>query len=377
MQASSDNAGTIIPFAKTMGPTYMAREGETCHEPFICIKIHGRWKWQRLETLSAARWGEWSAEISKTINTLGQNAVVGEKQIMIEIVGSSTTSASHINGIWNPINAPREDYPNEFNVYKNHGGNRYLYCARINRTGQPLNYQWWIGTEENMKERKPWGFMKQHTPTTSPFPPWQINQWDDWNHNVGETQGRWQLPSTTIQVSAMDKEYILSKHKKELDAEFDIFKKKLEDNVKSTLQACDTIREQYSKRVDNYRNMSRVLFNNLSKEERVKLADTSTFRTLFKKEDLCSCCLASKKTTKCIHSDCTGACETCRGDNEDAICCACGKEQILECPICQESHQPSFMNIFKCKHAVCWKCNCKAYEAKRPLKKCPMCRAEL
>ena len=81
MQASSDNAGTIIPFAKTMGPTYMAREGETCHEPFICIKIHGRWKWQRLETLSAARWGEWSAEISKTINTLGQNAVVGEKQM--------------------------------------------------------------------------------------------------------------------------------------------------------------------------------------------------------------------------------------------------------------------------------------------------------
>jgi len=377
MQATSDNAGTIIPFAKTTGPTYMAREGEGCHEPFICLKIHGRWKWQRLQTLSAARWGEWSVEISKTINTLGQNAVVGEKQIMIEIVGSSTTSASHINGTWDPIDASREDYPNEFNVYKNHGGNRYLYCARINSAGQPLNYQWWIGTEENMKERKPWGFMKQHTPTTSPFPPWQINQWDDWNHSVGETQGRWQLPSTTIQVSAIDKEYILSKEKKKLDAEFDIFKKKLEDNVKATLQACDTIREQYSKRVDNYRNMSRMLFNNLSKEERAKFADTSTFRTLFKKADLCSCCLSSKKTTKCIHSDCTGACETCRGGNEDAICCACGKEQILECPICQTSFQPSFMNIFKCKHAVCWKCNCKAYEVKRPLKKCPMCRAEL
>ena len=146
----------------------------------------------------------------------------------------------------------------------------------------------------------------------------------------------------------MDKEYILSKEKKRLDAEFDNFKKELEANVKSTLQACDTIREQHSKRVDDYRNMSRVLFNNLSKEERVKLADTSTFRTLFKKEDLCSCCLASKKTTKCIHSDCTGACETCREDNEDAICCACGKEQILECPVCQSNFPPSFMNIFKC-----------------------------
>jgi len=47
MQASSDNAGTIVSFAKTTGPTHMAREGEGCHEPFICIKIHGRWKWQR------------------------------------------------------------------------------------------------------------------------------------------------------------------------------------------------------------------------------------------------------------------------------------------------------------------------------------------
>ena len=374
MQASSDIAGTIIPFAKTIGPTYMAREGEGCHEPFICIKIHGRWKWQRLETLSSARWSEWSSEISKTINTLGQNAVVADKQMSIEITGSTATSADSINAIWMPIDSPHEDFPNEFNVYKSHDGNRYLYCT-IKLDNGVRKYQWWIGTKPNMERRKPWGFMKQHTPTTSPFPPWQINQWDDWSNDVAG--GSWHAPNTSIQVSVMDKEYILSKEKKKLDAEFDNFKKELEANVKSTLQACDTIREQHSKRVDDYRNMSRVLFNNLSKEERVKLADTSTFRTLFKKEDLCSCCLASKKTTKCIHSDCTGACETCRGDNEDAICCACGKEQILECPICQTSYQPSFMNIFKCKHAVCWRCNCKAYEAKRPLKKCPMCRAEL
>jgi len=378
MQASSNNAGTIVSFAKTTGPTHMAREGEGCHEPFICIKIHGRWKWQRLETISAAKWGENKKKISQRISILGQNLVVGEKQMMIEIVGSSTTSAPNINGIWNPIDVPHEDFPNEFNVYKKHAADRYLYCSILQVNGEPTKYRWWIGTEDNMKSRKSWGFMKQHTPTTSPFPPWQINQWDDWNNSAGSAAGaNWQSPSTTIQVSAMDKDYILKKERKKLDAEFDILKKKLEDNVKSTLQACDTIREQYSKRVDNYRNMSRVLFNNLSKEERVKFADTSTFRTLFKKADLCSCCLASKKTTKCIHSDCTGACETCRGDNEDAICCACGKEQILECPICQTSFQPSFMNIFKCKHAVCWKCNCKAHEAKRPLKKCPMCRAAL
>ena len=374
MQASSDNAGTIISFAKTMGPTYMAREGEDCHEPFICVKIHGRWKWQRLETLSAARWSEWSSEISKTINTLGQNSVVGDKQMSIEITGSTATSADSINSIWLPIDSPHEDFPNEFNVYKSRDGCRYLYCT-IKLDNGVRKYQWWVGTKPNMEGRKPWGFMKQHTPTTSPFPPWQINQWDDWT--LAADGGSWHSPNTSIQVSVMDKEYILSKEKKRLDAEFDNFKKELENNVKSTLQACDTIREQYSKRVDNYRNMSRALFNNLSKEERIKFADTSTFRNIFKKENLCSCCFASEETTKCIHPDCTGACKTCRGDNEDAKCCACGKEQILECPVCQSSFPPSFMNIFKCKHAVCWKCCCHSHEARRPLKKCPMCRAEL
>jgi len=345
MQPSSDNAGTILPFEKTTGPTHMTREGEGCHEPFICIKIHGRWKWQRLETISAAKWSENKKKISQRISILGQNAIVGTKQMMIEIVGSSTTSAPHINGTWNPIDASHEDFPNEFNVYKKHAADRYLYCSIMHVNGQPTKYQWWIGTEDNMKNRKPWGFMKQHTPTTSPFPPWQINQWDDWTGTTGAAQ--WQSPSTTIQVSAMDKEYILGKSKKKLESEFNTFKKKLEESVQSTLLACELSRTDNSKRVEEYKDMSRMLFNNLSKEERVKLTDTSTFRALFKKEDLCS-----------IHSVCTGACETCRGDNEDAICCACGKEQILECPICQESHQPSFMNIFKCKHAVCWKCNC-------------------
>ena len=103
-----------------------------------------------------------------------------------------------------------------------------------------------------------------------------------------------------------------------------------------TIDTCNATLNSMVKSMSEHKEVSRELFNKLAKGERFAVVDTSKFRAVFKKNDLCSCCFSDAKTTKCIHQDCTGACAKCRGDNEDADCCACGKKQVMECPICQD-----------------------------------------
>ena len=129
-------------------------------------------------------------------------------------------------------------------------------------------------------------------------------------------------------------------------------------------------------------NLLTLLFNKLTQEDRVDICENPKFKDIFKKKKLCSCCLRCDELTKCIHSSCSGACKTCRSKNlvldsfssSPDTCCACNKKQVIECLVCYEELPLKFMNLFKqCIHGVCWKCYSASFEAKNPIKKCPMC----
>ena len=124
-----------------------------------------------------------------------------------------------------------------------------------------------------------------------------------------------------------------------------------------------------------------ICYNNISTTKRQHLLET-TLKNVFKKASLCSLCLSSKTIVKCLHLDCIGCCKDCfnehsAGGGGDGTCCACKKPQILQCPICLDEHTKQYLKILNCKHCVCWKCFCHSYEAQRPLKKCPICRAKM
>ena len=339
-------------------------------EPSICINLRGNWKWRPLNQISAKSFATHKTNISKQVFNLFQDKKLTDKEASIHISNSKTTSADNINGIW-VCKSPQVLQHQEYNVYKKTAiGNLWLYCVRLPpaHEQQPTDddtayrYQWWIGTKENKDIRKAWGFFRQKTATLSSIPPWEVTEWLSYNNPHGTT-GSWRQES--VKVCVMNQEY---KYQMKLD----IF---LEDYQRS-LKNSTVLLGKHMK-------ISAELFNNLSKEQRLSLIDTSKFRAIFKKKDLCSCCFGSKPTTKCIHTDCTGACEDCRGNTEDGgntedeECCACGKQQIMECPICQTDFQPSFMKIFNCKHGICWKCNSMSWEVAKPVKKCPLCRVSI
>jgi len=242
------------------------------------------------------------------------------------------------------------------------------YIVQKKRIHGIMKYEWWIGVTDNMEARKGWGFLRQKRATTNSIAPWQVNKWLAWN-KPGAQEGKWL--EQPIKVEKMDNEW-------EVNRAIESKTKELAKQTQETIDTCNATLNSMAKLMSNHKEVSRELFNRLTKEERLAVVDTSKFRAIFKKDDLCSCCFSDAKTTKCIHQDCTGACAKCRGDNEDADCCACGKKQVMECPICQEDNFPvSFMKIFHCKHGVCYKCYSQAYELKRELKKCPMCRVDI
>ena len=123
-----------------------------------------------------------------------------------------------------------------------------------------------------------------------------------------------------------------------------------------------------------YDEVTKFLFNRLSKEERMDLLNKhNSFKKSFRKVNLCTICLSKSPNTKCIHYDCPGACQKCIQESckNEGNCCACDKKQIMQCPICFDSHKEQYLKIFNCHHCVCWKCYSNAFEAKKKLTKCP------
>jgi len=356
MEACSNRKGQIAT-AQEVG---LSEE----NSPYVCVHLRGNWKWHPVKSISGNTFKCIRGQMYKYIHNCLHLKIRAEKQYDIMISECATSSKDCINGRWNA--SPNLIKEGEFNTYSGERNLRYLYCAK-KRINNVMKYEWWIGVEVNMNARKGWGFLRQKTATTNSIAPWQVNRWLCWN-KPGDQTGEWL--EHPIKVEKIDKEW-------EINEAIKTKTEKLVKQTQETIDSCNAVMNSANEIANKHKEVSRELFNKLTKEERFAIVDTSKFRAIFKKDDLCSCCFSDSKTTKCIHQDCTRACAKCRGDNEDSDCCACGKKQVLECPICQIEFAPSFMKIFGCKHAVCWKCNSLAHEAKRPLKKCPLCRIPL
>ena len=341
------------------------------NSPYVCVNLRGRWQWQPIKNISAKTFKDVRDSMYKNIHNCLQLKIRDEKRYNINISGCSASTrdyinGAHINGKWRPLIASsvREG---EFNAYGSSTGTKFLYCVKRQIDGVE-KYEWWLGVEEKMNNREAHGFLRQKTATTQSIAPWQVNRWLVWN-KPGEQAGRWLEQQITVEK--IDNEW-------EINKAIEIKTQELAEQTQETIDMCNATLNTMNKSRSQHMEVSHELFNRLTKEERFALVDTSKFRKVFKKQDLCSCCFSAAPTTKCIHQDCTGACAKCRSDNEDDDCCACGKKQVMECPICQCDNFPvSFMKIFRCGHGVCYKCFSTAFEVKRELKNCPMCRAAI
>jgi hypothetical protein len=87
----------------------------------------------------------------------------------------------------------------------------------------------------------------------------------------------------------------------------------------------------------------------------------------------CLCYVEEK--SKCLHADCGGLCKDCHSALGD-VCGACGKTQVIECPICQDEKKGEEMvKSHNCCHSICWSCYGRAAHSGNSIEKCPLCRS--
>ena len=356
-QACSENAGKIL-----LRNQIISRSPFSPNEPHICIHLRNNWTWQELSKVSAKTFKKHIEHITNNIAILinNQNQTIGD--LNIEIKKCPFAGA---NGIWIPTSEG-----DQISYVKQSDSNRWLYLTQPVGSAPPNSLagaQWWLGTKDNKIAKKAWGWVREMKPAgnNDKVELWNVSKWKYYSDDTK----KW-TNADVMEVTVITKEIEI--------------KRMIKERTKALKETCDDKVCEYQNKMKNaeiisteHRQASKLLFNNLNKEDRIKLIDKTPFRRIFKIEDLCSVCFASEKTTKCVHADCTGACANCRGENQDAKCCACNKEQILECPVCMENYPPSFINRFSCRHGVCWRCFSQSYVAKKPIIKCPMCRKNI
>ena len=67
-------------------------------------------------------------------------------------------------------------------------------------------------------------------------------------------------------------------------------------------------------------------------------------------------------------------CDKCHKKLEDK-CPVCNADQVIECPICQETKEGSlFCHSAHCRHSVCFECCGRAFHSGHPIMNCPLCR---
>ena len=93
--------------------------------------------------------------------------------------------------------------------------------------------------------------------------------------------------------------------------------------------------------------------------------------------NICPICLDwTPQKSKCLHSDCSGMCESCLKQIENE-CNVCNKRQTQECPICfDEKSRDELVDSYGCIHKICWKCFGQAYQNGYPINKCALCRKQ-
>ena len=338
-------------------------------ELFVCVRLFGRWQWKRLESISQKTFREHRTKIIQTVRNLSENTPKSDDECSIDISGATGSNTAHINGIFYPI--PEQKKADGYMVYlrdDDSAGNsrRWLYRDK--------KQSWRVGNTNSMQSRATMGWLfNRRLPGNEAIDtpkPWMIphDTWKVWDGS--DNEGHFEDCSGILisQIKESDHE---SKYKVALQA------------LQKDMDMMGACLAQQSNENDYLLDGCKLLFNQLSTDEKHKLLeDESIFRHIFKKKDLCSVCFSVDKVVeKCIHIDCPGSCSACRKNHADSgcpgTCGACGKKQELQCPICFDVFDEKNLNIFKCRHCVCWKCHCSSYQAKKALKKCPTCRAKI
>jgi len=383
-KASEALAGTALPLFKINENRLSYYSLEQQNDLYVCVRLNGRWQWQRFQNISCNTFKKYRDKITETIQNLQKNSKKTDHELSIKISGAIGSNAALINGTYYPIPVLRSSHMNGHaaanaetrfihNVYLRSGPDnsnhrRWLYFA--------TNKTWHIGNSQNMHRRKNMGWLRdlkgdEVRDATYDIKPWTISS-DKWNAWDGaDNAGSWKvMPDFKIELDGGEQS---PEDYRKLKDEFN----KIQDMMPGLNKQIKQSSEINLKLVSG----CGLLFNRLNKAEKQQLLnDSNTFHNIFNKNDLCACCFAvDKNITKCIHIDCPGACIKCRHTNGggDGTCCACGKKQELKCPICLDIKVEENLEIFKCHHCSCHACLLKSYRMKKAIKKCPICRAKI
>ena len=396
-EANSNKAGMLMDLevldrmgghSRTRPPTTAAKNIR------VCVQWRGQWRWRPLDSLSSKTFTQHRNAIADQIVLLVRDQTRCCWRTTIEFLG---TGNSTLNGCYTPCpdNIPHSSHlPTDLQerddiclnganiVYRN--GLKWLYCAIVlvdsmtltpaSTVGMVPTYTWWVGVEKNMQTRKAWGFMRQKHRTLAPKCPWEVNEWLVWDATQ-PAASRWNDAHETV-VCLLTPKVIQDRATTKVITQ-------LEDDYLRRKEQCDKLIRDAKAEIEIHKCLAATLFNNLSRQERRKLAESREYRAHLKRQSLCSQCLSHGEIVRCIHNDCPGVCNGCHIQHNEAhnfiikTCCACNKKQVLTCPICRESHPVSFMNVFKCRHGVCWQCYAKAFEVKKSISKCPLCRERI
>ena len=329
-------------------------------QPFICVHHRGKWVWQSLEELSKKCYQENKASLINKIKADYDLSEINSDYLPIKISGVTGSNAELINGTYYSI--PDEEYVGGHLVYLRNDeipliNKKWLYFA--------VDDAWRVGNTKHKATRKSIGWIRQVSSNNILLKPWEVEKanWKVWDGS--DNMGHWiscpELTFERISSPTQDKITLLKKH---LDNQ-SIYYNKVNDLK------------------DKYKKISSLFFNKLPKNTKRAFIDTvPELKDVLKEDGLCACCFSDKPTTPCLHFDCPGACEDCRneengGPEPRADCCACGKEQKLQCPICFDIFSQEHLEIFKCRHCICLRCYLNSYRVKKHIKKCPTCRAKL
>jgi len=326
---------------------------------YVCSFDRGRWKWVPLKKISQKNYKLLKNEI---IETCISNYRLDNRVPLchpIKLTGATGSNAEQINGVFYP--QPNEVYSDGHMVYLRDDDNankRWIYFV-------PTRSKWRLGNTRYKDDRKAVGWLQNMNLDNSVAPsdadPWVIDQcnWRIWDGT--DAVGNW-VECPNFKIELMN----------------DGRAREMEKQKKMVTQATKTM-ENYKQLNDKYRAVSAILFNKMSKEDKVEIINSvEDLKTIFKKENICGSCFSCKETTPCVHFDCPGACAECRETlDEDDKCCTCGKSQKMQCPVCFETFPTDQLEIFKCRHCICLRCYLQSFKFKKQIKKCPTCRTPI
>ena len=361
--ACEENKGKIRSGAEIIGTrnrydiTNLEQKNNTL---YICSFDRGRWKWVPLKKVSQKNYKQFKNEI---IEICVSNYRLNDRAPLchpIKITGATGSNAGQINGVFYPQpNDVRADGKMVYLRDDNNAEKRWLFFV-------PSRSKWRLGNTRYKNERKAVGWLQNlnlggAVAVMAGADPWIIDQctWRIWDGI--DTEGNW-IECPNFKIELMN-----DGRAREMENQ-----KKLMTNQQKTI-------ENYQHLNDKYRAISAILFNKMSKEDKIEIINSvEDLKTIFKKENICGSCFSCKKTTPCVHFDCPGACAECRetldeGDN----CGTCGKTQKMQCPVCFETFTPDHLEIFKCRHCICLRCYLQSFKFKKQIKKCPTCRTPI